>query len=70
MMNAKECRAKAAEALVRATDATDPDVRATYNDHAREWTALALTADVQDKLEIDLTGRNDDSDKDSDRQPV
>lgn len=70
MMNAKECRAKAAEALSRASDATDPAVRAIYNAHAREWTALALTADVQDKLEIDLTGRNDDSDKESDSPPA
>ncbi len=66
MMNAKECRAKAADALVRASEAASPDVRAIFNAHAREWTALALTADVQDKLEIDLTGRNDVSDSDSD----
>lgn len=66
-MNAKECRAKAAEALARATDATDPDVRAIYNAHAREWTALSLTADVQDKLEIDLTGRNGVSDAETAR---
>lgn len=62
MMTPRECRAKAAEALVNAAEATDPTVRANYNAHAREWTALSMIAEVQCKLETDLIERDDESD--------
>lgn len=64
MMTAKECRAKAADALMRAGEATSADVRSICESHAREWTAMALTADLQDELEASLvksTGANDDA---------
>ena len=48
MMNAKACRAKATDALMRAAEATSPDVKAIYSTHAREWTALAVTAEAQE----------------------
>ena len=54
MMNAKACRAKAADALMRAAEATNPDVKAIYDTHAREWTALALTADAHEDWERKL----------------
>lgn len=54
MMNAKACRAKANDALMRAAEATSPDVKAIYATHAREWTALALTADAQEDWERKL----------------
>ena len=62
MMTPKECRAKAAEALVRAAEMTDPTERAIYNAHAREWTALSMIAEVQSKLETDLIERSEDTD--------
>lgn len=48
MMTAKECRAKAADALMR----------------AGEWTAMAVTADIQDQPGVRLfkgTVANDDA---------
>lgn len=55
MMNAKDCRAKAAEALMRAAETTNPNVKAIYDTHAREWTALSVTADAHEAWERDHT---------------
>lgn len=62
MMTARECRAKAAEALSRVAEMTDPTERAIYNAHAREWTALSMVAEVQGKIEADLIERTKASD--------
>lgn len=51
MMTAKACRAKAADALMREAEATNPCVKAIYATHAREWTAMALTAEVDEDRE-------------------
>ena len=61
MMTPKECRAKAAAALVHAAETTDPTERAIYNAHAREWTALSMIAEVQSRLESDLIERDPES---------
>jgi hypothetical protein len=53
MMNAKACRAKANDALMREAEATSPEVKAIYATHAREWTALAVTADTHEAWERD-----------------
>lgn len=65
MMSTNECRAKAAEAIFRAGEMTDPTERAIYLAYAREWTALSLIAAVQTKLETELIERNDISDADN-----
>ena len=61
MMTPRECRAKAAEALVKAADTTDPTLRAIHNAHAQEWNSLSMIADLQCKLETDLIERNDET---------
>ena len=53
MMNAKDYRAKAADALKRAEEAANPSVKAIYDSHAREWTALSVTADAHEAWERD-----------------
>lgn len=53
MMNAKECRAKAADSRMRAAEATDPNVKAIYNTHAREWSALSVTAEAHEAWDRD-----------------
>ena len=62
MMTPRECRAKAAEALVKAAETADPTLRAIYNGHAREWTALSMIAEVHCKLETDLIERDEEGD--------
>jgi len=66
MMTASDCRAKAVEALARVEHATRPEERASYVEHAREWAALAVTADIQSGLVHALLDRNDASEAESD----
>lgn len=66
MMTANDCRAKAVEALARVEQATSPEERASYVEHAREWAALAVTADIQAGLMDALMDRNDASEAESD----
>lgn len=54
MLTGNECRAKAAYALMRQAEATDPVVQAIFETHVREWKALAVTADFQTELEARL----------------
>lgn len=62
MMNSRECRERAHEADVRAASTPDPVLKANYENLAREWAALAITADVQDRLQANLRGRSGDAD--------
>lgn len=55
MMNAKACRAKAADALMREAEATSSGVKAIYAIHAREWAALARTAEIHEDWERELS---------------
>lgn len=53
MMTAVEYRAKSLAAQERADGEPDPQWKAAFSSHALEWAALALSADIQAKLEID-----------------
>ena len=59
MMTSDEYRAKAFEAQERADRIHDPQWKAAYTSHAMEWTALAMSADIQAQLEI-AAAREDD----------
>ena len=52
MMTAAEYRAKAFEAQERADSEPDAQWKEAFSSHALEWTALALSADIQTQLEI------------------
>ncbi len=51
-MTAEDYRAKAVAAQERADAEPDPQWKAAFSSHALEWTALALSADIQAMLEI------------------
>ena len=57
MLSAAECRLRAAAALATARKVTDGAFRRHFEDVAREWTALALTADVQQAIQARLIER-------------
>jgi hypothetical protein len=59
MLSAAECRAKAAAALASASALPDAAYRRHFEAVAREWTALALTADVQEVMQARLMDRLD-----------
>lgn len=69
MMSAEACRAKAADALMREAEATNPSVKAIYAIHAREWTALALAAEAHEDWEGNLGGATNLSNSDTPRLP-
>jgi hypothetical protein len=57
MLSAAECRVRAAEALTTAGQAVDRTFRRHFEGVAREWTALAVTADVQQAIQTRLVER-------------
>ena len=52
-MTAAEYRTKASEAQERADSEPDAQWKEAFSSHALEWAALAVSADIQAKLEID-----------------
>jgi hypothetical protein len=52
MMNANQCRGRAATAETNARAMTDPLLRAQYLEHERLWIFLAGRAEAQDGLQL------------------
>jgi len=57
MLSARECRARAAAATMRADSLPESKLRDQFEGVAREWAGLAVTAAVQEALETDLIAR-------------
>jgi hypothetical protein len=56
MLSSSACRAKAAAALANAASATNPRLKIHWEQTAQDWLALAVTAELHEKLERDLSG--------------
>ena len=54
MMNAKQCRVRAATAERKAAAVADPEIKVEFLENGRLWIALAVTADAQDLLQLKL----------------
>lgn len=57
MMDATECRARAATATKKAGDTTDPTLKAEFLEHCRLWIVVALAAEAQDLLQLTIGDR-------------
>jgi hypothetical protein len=60
MLSGADCQAKAREALVRAGDITDPELRKYWEDTAVEWAGLAVQAEIQEDIQKEMPERNPD----------
>ena len=60
MLNAEECRGKAKDALAFAETSRDPQLKRYWEDMARRWTALAVSAELEDRLQRELLDRHFD----------
>ena len=57
MMTAAQCRVKAQAAFDIAATAPDSRTGALYEEHARDWMALASAAELQDIAQRGMIGR-------------
>ncbi len=58
MLSAKECRSKGNKALEIAENAISEEDRTVWTSMAKEWMALALSADAQEALQRNLQDRS------------
>jgi len=60
MLGSSACRAKAADALANAAIATNPRLKIHWEQAAQDWLALAVAAELQEKLQRDLLANKPD----------
>jgi hypothetical protein len=60
MMSTAVCRAKALEAIQKASASTDPQLAKQWRETAKEWSALALVIEKQESLRRHLEDKPPD----------